>query len=104
MSPEIAGSCGAAGGVGAVGPDPDPGAVPVWSPFPGPSEPPEQPGVPMTEKQRALEAVESLPDDASVEDAIERLCFIAKVKKGVSELDAGQGVPHDEVKRRVLGG
>ena len=58
----------------------------------------------MTEKQRALEAVESLPDDATVEDAIERLCFVAKVKKGVAELDAGQGVPHDEVKRRILGG
>jgi predicted transcriptional regulator len=58
----------------------------------------------MTEKQRALEAVEGLPDDATVEDAIERLCFIAKVKRGISELDAGQGVPHDEVKRRVLGG
>ena len=58
----------------------------------------------MTDKQRALEAVEGLPDDATVEDAIERLCFIAKVKKGIDELDAGQGVPHDEVKRRVLGG
>jgi len=58
----------------------------------------------MTDKQRALEAVQGLPDDATVEDAIERLCFIAKVKKGIGELDAGQGVPHDEVKRRVLGG
>jgi predicted transcriptional regulator len=58
----------------------------------------------MTEKQRALEAVEGLPDDATVEDAIERLCFIAKVKKGINELDTGQGVPHEEVKRRVLGG
>ena len=58
----------------------------------------------MTEKQRVLKAVEGLPDDATVEDAIERLCFIAKVKKGISELDAGQGVPHEEVKRRVLGG
>ena len=58
----------------------------------------------MTEKQKALAAVEGLPDDATVEDAIERLCFIAKVKKGTSELDTGQGVPHEEVKRRVLGG
>jgi len=58
----------------------------------------------MTDKQRVLDAVESLPDDATVEDAIERLCFIAKVKRGISELDAGQGVPHDEAKRRILGG
>ena len=50
----------------------------------------------MTEKQRALEAVQRLPDDATVEDAIERLCFIAKVQKGLRELDAGQGVTHEE--------
>ena len=58
----------------------------------------------MTEKQRVLEAVDALPDDATVEDAIERLCFIAKVNKGISELDSGLGVPHDEAKRRILGG
>jgi hypothetical protein len=58
----------------------------------------------MTEKQRALEAVGALPEDATVEDAIERLCFIAKVNKGIKELDGGLGVPHDEAKRRVLGG
>ena len=58
----------------------------------------------MTDKQRALEAVEALPDDATVEDAIERLRFIAKVNKGIKELDSGQGVPHDEAKRRILGG
>ncbi len=58
----------------------------------------------MTEKQRVLEAVQRLPDDATVEDAIERLCFIAKVQKGLSELDAGQGITHEEVKRRILGG
>jgi hypothetical protein len=58
----------------------------------------------MTEKQRALEAVEALPEDATVEDAIERLCFIAKVHRGIKELDSGLGVPHDEAKRRILGG
>lgn len=58
----------------------------------------------MTDKQRVLEAVESLPDDSTVEDAIERLCFIAKVKTGIGELDNGQGVPHDKVRRRILGG
>jgi len=58
----------------------------------------------MTEKQRVLEAVHGLPDDATVEDAIERLCFLAKVRKGVGEIDRGEGVPHEEAKRRILGG
>ena len=58
----------------------------------------------MTEKQRVVEAVHGLPDDATVEDAIERLCFLAKVQKGVGELDRGEGVPHGEAKRRISGG
>ena len=58
----------------------------------------------MTEKQRALEAVQRLPDDATVEDAIERLCFIAKVQMGLREFDQGQGIPHGEAKRRIVGG
>ena len=57
----------------------------------------------MTDKQRALEAVQRLPENATVEDAIERLCFIAKVQKGLRELDAGQGIPDQEAKRRILG-
>jgi len=57
----------------------------------------------MTEKQRALEVVQHLPDDATLEDAIERLCFIAKVQKGVDQLDNGQGIAHEEAKRRIAG-
>jgi hypothetical protein len=46
----------------------------------------------------------NLPEDASVEDAIERLCFLAKVSVGVQELDAGAGQPHSDVKRKLAGG
>jgi predicted transcriptional regulator len=58
----------------------------------------------MTDKQRALAALHALPDDASVEDVIERLCFLAKVQQGLRELDEGRGVPHEDAKRRILGG
>ncbi len=58
----------------------------------------------MTDKQRVLEAVRELPDNASLEDAIERLCFLAKVGTGVRELDAGKGQPHAEVRRKLAGG
>ena len=53
-----------------------------------------------TEKQRALDAIKSLPDQATIEDAIERLCFIAKIEEGLRQSDAGQLVSHDEVKKR----
>ena len=55
-----------------------------------------------TDKQRALEAIRSLPDGATIEDAIERLCFIAKIEEGLQQSRAGQVVSHDEVKKRFL--
>jgi predicted transcriptional regulator len=55
-----------------------------------------------TAKQKALEAIERLPADATVEDAIERLVLLAKIEQGLAQLDAGQGVEHSEAKRRLL--
>jgi predicted transcriptional regulator len=55
-----------------------------------------------TAKQKVLEAIERLPADATVEDAIERLVLLAKIEQGLGQLDAGQGVEHSEVKRRLL--
>ena len=54
-------------------------------------------------KKKILQAVEQLPDDATIEDAIERLYFLAKIDKGLREADAGLTVPHDEVKKRLTG-
>lgn len=41
-------------------------------------------------KERVLDAVRELPDDGTVEDAMERLYFLAKVEKGLQEADAVQ--------------
>ena len=53
-------------------------------------------------KQKILEAIEKLPPDAALEDAIERLVLLAKTERGLAELDGGQGVNHAEAKRRLL--
>ncbi len=53
-----------------------------------------------TEKQRAIDAIKTLPEQATIEDAIERLCFIAKIEEGLRQSEAGQLIPHDEVKKR----
>ena len=53
-----------------------------------------------TDKQRALEAIRGLPDSATIDDAIERLCFIAKIEEGLRQSRAGQVVSHEEVKKR----
>jgi predicted transcriptional regulator len=55
-----------------------------------------------TAKQKVLEAIEKLPADATLEDAIERLVFLAKVDRGLAELDAGKGIEHTEAKRRLV--
>ncbi len=55
-------------------------------------------------KQSLREAVERLPDDATVEDARERPYLLAKVARGVDAADRGDVVSHEEeARRRVLG-
>lgn len=54
-------------------------------------------------KERVLQAVRELPDDATIEDAMERLYFIAKVEKGLRQAEAGETMSHEEAKRRLLG-
>ena len=54
-------------------------------------------------KQKVIEAVENLPADATVEDAMERLYFLAKIQRGLEQADAGDTIPHDEAKKRLLG-
>ena len=54
-------------------------------------------------KQRIVETVEHLPDDATVEDAMERLYFLAKVERGLEQSEAGQTISHADVKKRFLG-
>jgi predicted transcriptional regulator len=55
----------------------------------------------MTAKKKIIEAVENLPDDATIEDAMERLLFLAKVERGLMEADAGKTISHMEVKERM---
>lgn len=55
----------------------------------------------MTTKQKVLKAVQDLPDDASFEDAMERLYFLAKVEKGLEQADSGQTISYSEVKEKM---
>ena len=52
-------------------------------------------------KEKALEAVRQLPSDATIEDVIERLYFLAKVERGLQQADSGDIVQHKDVKRRL---
>jgi predicted transcriptional regulator len=55
----------------------------------------------MTAKQNVLEMIAKLPDDVSVEDIMSELYFRQKVDEGLRQLDAGEGVEHEEAIRRL---
>lgn len=50
-------------------------------------------------RDRIIDALRDLPADAGVDDAIERLVFLARIEAGLQQLERGEGVPHEEVKR-----
>jgi predicted transcriptional regulator len=52
-------------------------------------------------KAQIVEAMQSLPDDAGVEQAIERLYVLYKIQRGLDQLNAGQGIDHEEAMRRM---
>jgi len=54
-------------------------------------------------KQRVIDAVRKLPDDATVEDVMERLYFLAKINEGLRQAEADETVSSDEARRRIFG-
>jgi predicted transcriptional regulator len=55
----------------------------------------------MTTKQQIIHAIEDLPDEASIEDAVERLHLLLKVERGLAQADAGHMVTHEEARKRM---
>ncbi len=56
----------------------------------------------MTVKEQLRQVLEALPDDASIEEAMERLYVLYKIQRGVEQLEAGQVIPHDEARKRIM--
>jgi len=54
-------------------------------------------------KQSAREVIERLPDSVTWNDLMYELYVKQKIDDGLRELDEGRGIPHEEVKRRLLG-
>ena len=48
-------------------------------------------------KQTVRDLLDQLPDDCTLEDVLYHLYVIEKVQKGMAELDAGRGIPHEQV-------
>jgi predicted transcriptional regulator len=52
-------------------------------------------------KDQILKAIQDLPDDATVESAMERLYLLYKIEQGIEQADRGQVVSQEEVKHRM---
>ena len=52
-------------------------------------------------KESVIEMIRRLPEDASVTDIMAELYFRQKVDEGVRQLDAGEGISHEDAKQRL---
>ena len=53
-----------------------------------------------TAKQLALRALEQLPENATLEDAMERLYLLEKIERGRTDVREGRTVAHEDVVAR----
>ncbi len=63
--------------------------------------PPTTDNIPMTEKEIVLETIRELPDNCSIDEIADRIEFLAAVQKGLDQLDNGEGIPHEEIKKQM---
>ena len=52
-------------------------------------------------KGQIVKAVSDLPEDATVEDAMERLVLLSKIEQGLEQARRGETISHADVKRRI---
>ena len=50
----------------------------------------------MTSKEKVICVIQSLDDDVSLDDVIDRLYLLRKIELGIAQADAGDVVEHDE--------
>jgi len=55
----------------------------------------------MSQKELVIEAIQELPDDASMEQIADRVDFIAAIQKGIDDVDRGDVIPHEEIKKQL---
>jgi predicted transcriptional regulator len=55
----------------------------------------------MSTKEIMIEVAQKLPPDATLADAIYELEFRQAVEQGMAELDRGEGIPLEDVKKMI---
>ena len=52
-------------------------------------------------KEKTMELIQQLPDTCSFDDVMEALWIQRKIFIGQEQIKAGQGIAHEEVKKRL---
>lgn len=52
-------------------------------------------------KEKVIQLIRALPDDITVDDIMEELYFKSQVDEGLAQLDRGEGIPHEDVEKRM---
>lgn len=52
-------------------------------------------------KEQVIRIIDRMPEQASIADIMAELYFCLKVNSGLSELDEGKGIPHEQVKEHL---
>ena len=55
----------------------------------------------MSTREAVQTILQSLPPDISLHEVAREIEFIAGVREGVAELDRGEGIPVDDVRREL---
>lgn len=55
----------------------------------------------MSQKELVLEAIQELPDDASIDQIADRVEFMAAIQKGIDDIDRGDTIAHEDIKRQL---
>ena len=55
----------------------------------------------MGTKQQVLKAIQELPDDATAEDALDRLYLLYKVERGLRQADRGELISQEDARQRI---
>ena len=55
----------------------------------------------MTTREKMIAVIEDLPSDATIEDGMDRLVFMAKLERGLREAEEDMTISHEELRERM---
>ena len=53
-------------------------------------------------KKQVKKIIDNLPEESTIDDIMHALYIRAKMEQGEREIDAGHGIPHEEVKKKLM--